>query len=470
MHARPLKILGLIAPMFAMGAGGAYTGALTTADIFSQFNAVIFGNFSTSSDVEGRTIVGGNLTGGATFDLNPVGAAASAYSALSVYGSATSAGSYNVNNAGGIAIAGSNAASFNLNGGGSAYVGGANSGSLTLQNGIGSLAVVGSNSGTLQLGSGGTVYVGGTTGGINTTGSATVSINGNNTANLNINGGGTVSLNGSNLGTVSLNGGSLAYTGSQSGNLNLNGGATATKVASLALSAPTSTLGSFATTFQAPLTALSTQLNTLAVTSAATSANGAITFNATPNSSGVAVFDVNTSLFAANSTVNVKLGGATSVIVNVNVDSCVSSNCSFSLPNSVNFANPTGYAAAVLWNFVNATSLTFTNEFGGTGSRPAGRGQQQWTDRRHAGRGELQRQRRASQPSLQRDAHHRCIARGPGAGTSERRASGKRPRCPCHHPSPSQCPEPTGGPPDKPPQAVLDCFFDASSALIRSTS
>ena len=366
MHARPLKILGLIAPMFAMGAGGAYTGALTTADIFSQFNAVIFGNFSTSSDVEGRTIVGGNLTGGATFDLNPVGAAASAYSALSVYGSATSAGSYNVNNAGGIAIAGSNAASFNLNGGGSAYVGGANSGSLTLQNGIGSLAVVGSNSGTLQLGSGGTVYVGGTTGGINTTGSATVSINGNNTANLNINGGGTVSLNGSNLGTVSLNGGSLAYTGSQSGNLNLNGGATATKVASLALSAPTSTLGSFATTFQAPLTALSTQLNTLAVTSAATSANGAITFNATPNSSGVAVFDVNTSLFAANSTVNVKLGGATSVIVNVNVDSCVSSNCSFSLPNSVNFANPTGYAAAVLWNFVNATSLTFTNEFGGT--------------------------------------------------------------------------------------------------------
>jgi hypothetical protein len=54
------------------------------------------------------------------------------------------------------------------------------------------------------------------------------------------------------------------------------------------------------------------------------------------------------------------------VIVNVNVDSCVSSNCSFALPNSVNFSNPTGYAATVLWNFVNATNLTFSNEFGGS--------------------------------------------------------------------------------------------------------
>jgi hypothetical protein len=54
------------------------------------------------------------------------------------------------------------------------------------------------------------------------------------------------------------------------------------------------------------------------------------------------------------------------VIINVNVDSCVSTSCVFSLPNSLNFQNPTGYADAVLWNFVNATGLTFPNEIGGS--------------------------------------------------------------------------------------------------------
>jgi hypothetical protein len=37
-----------------------------------------------------------------------------------------------------------------------------------------------------------------------------------------------------------------------------------------------------------------------------------------------------------------------------------------SLPNSLNFANPTGYASSVLWNFVNATGLSFAGEIGGS--------------------------------------------------------------------------------------------------------
>ena len=69
---------------------------------------------------------------------------------------------------------------------------------------------------------------------------------------------------------------------------------------------------------------------------------------------------------AANSKVTINLDGATSVVVNVNVDSCVFGNRSFSLPTSVNFNRPIGYAATVLWNFVNATSLNFSNEFGGS--------------------------------------------------------------------------------------------------------
>ena len=319
--------------MAATMSGTARAGTLSATGIFSQFNAVIFGNFSTTSDVEGRTAVGGNLTGGATFDLNPAGAASSAFSALSVYRNATSGRSYNVNRAGGVTIAGTNNVSFNLNGGGSAYVGGTNRGALSLSNGSGSLNVIGANSGTLTLNSGGSVYLGAGTsgGGLNASGSTAVQIQGNNGANL-----------------------------------NLNGGATATKVSSLTLTAPTSTLGSFASTFQTQLTALSTHLNGVAPNSNATTSNRSIAFNAAPNSSGVAVFDVNTSLFAPNSTVTINVAGASSIITNVNVDSCVSNNCSFALPNSVNFSNPTGYAATVLWNFVNATNLTFSNEFGGS--------------------------------------------------------------------------------------------------------
>jgi choice-of-anchor A domain-containing protein len=367
MNARLPRIVGLIAPLVVASIGTAQAVALSTSGIFGQFNAVVFGNFSSTSDVEGRTVVGGNLTGGATFNLNPAGVAASSFSALTVYGNATSGGNFNIDNTGGVTIAGSNNVSFNLNGGGSAYVGGANTGNLSLSNGSGNLTVVGANTATLQLSSGGSVYVGGTVGAINVSGSASVSINGNNSANLNLNGGGTVALAGSNTGTISMNGGSLTYTGNQNGNLNLNNGATAAKVSSLSLTAPvSSTLGSFASTFQTPLTNLSTQLNSVAANSTATSSNGAISFNARPDTTGTAVFDINSSLLTTNSTVTMTLNNAASVIINVNVDSCVSNNCAFSLPASLNFNNPTGYAATVLWNFVNATNLTFPNEFGGS--------------------------------------------------------------------------------------------------------
>ena len=355
----------LLATLAVISGAPARAGTLSAGDMFSQFNAVIFGDFTSTSDVEGRTVIGGNLTGGATFNLNPAAAAASSYSALTVYGSATSAGNYNIDAAGSVAVAGNNNASFNLNGGGSAYVGGTNSGNLTTSNAPASITVVGANAGNLQLNSGGTVYVGGTTGGISTGGSTAVSIAGNSSANLNLNGGGTVALAGSNYGTISLSGGSVSYTGSK-GNMNLNGGATATQVPSLSLTPPASTLGSFASVFQTQLTALSTQLNGVTANSGLTASNGAIAFNAAPNSSGVAVFDVKTSAFKPNSTVTINLDGATSVIINVIVDSCVQSNCSFALPNSMNFTNPTGYAATVLWNFVNATNLTFSNEFGGS--------------------------------------------------------------------------------------------------------
>jgi choice-of-anchor A domain-containing protein len=361
MNRIALPLAGLLAALIG---GGAHATTLTDSQIFSQFNAVIFGNFSASSEVEGRTVAGGDLTSGTNFQIRN-GLASSAFGALSVYGSVNDGGgSLNVDNGGVIAVAGNNNANFSMNTGGSAYIGGANSGNLSISGGTGGLNVIGANSGNLSLSSGGSVYVGnGNNANISVNGATTLGINGNTNGTVALAGGSTLSLNGSNNGTIQLNGGSLTYTGSAGNVTNINGGS-ATKVSSLNLSAPTSTLGSFATTFQTPLTALSAQLNGVAANSIATSSGGAVTFNAAPNSSGVAVFDVNTSLFSGASTVTMNLDGATSVIINVNVDSCVVNVCTFS--PTANFQNPTGYASTVLWNFVNATNLNFTTEFGGS--------------------------------------------------------------------------------------------------------
>jgi len=344
----------------------AHATALSVADIFSQFNVVTFGNFSTSSDVEGRTVVGGNLTGGASFDINPGSAASSAFASLTVYGNATYGGTANINNGRGVTISGSNNVNFNLNSGGAAYIGGTNSGNLSFATNNDTVVVGGANTGNIQLPSG-SVYVGGNSGTISTSGNSTIAINGNNSGNLNLNGSSTVSLAGANSGTISLSGGSVTYTGSR-GNMNLNGGATAAQVGSLSLAQPASTLSSFSTLFQTPLTQLSAQLDKLSANSTTSGTSGAIAFNASPDKTGTAVFDINASLFAANSTITLNLNGATTVIVNVMVDSCVSTptTCALSLPTSLNFADPTGYAANVLWNFVNATGITFGTEFGGS--------------------------------------------------------------------------------------------------------
>jgi choice-of-anchor A domain-containing protein len=356
------RIAGLLAAWFAVTPGRAAATTLTDSQIFSQFNAVIFGNFNASSEVEGRTVVGGNVTSGSNFTIKS-GLNPSSFGALSVYGSVTDSGVLNIDNGGSVAIAGSNSAKFNLNNGGSAYVGGTNNGTLQAAGGSSALTVIGTNNGALSLANGGSVYVGnGNAGNITSNGSATLGINGGTSGSVSMNSGSTLSLNGGNTGTIELNGGSLTYAGSEGSVTKINGGSV-TQVASVNLTAPTSTLGSFATTFLTPLTQLSTQLSGVAANSIASSSSGAVTFNAAPNSSGVAVFNINSSLFSGASSVTINLDGATSVIINVNVDSCSTNVCTFA--PTANFLNPTDYASAVLWNFVNATNLNFTTEFGG---------------------------------------------------------------------------------------------------------
>lgn len=96
---------------------------LSFSDILTQFNLVVFEDAKNSSEVEGRTFVGGDLTGISNYWIGGAygSQAPSAYAAITVGGDLT--GWANVNN-GGTVVVGGNASQVNLNGGGSAKVGG----------------------------------------------------------------------------------------------------------------------------------------------------------------------------------------------------------------------------------------------------------------------------------------------------------------------------------------------------------
>lgn len=379
-----------------------------TIDLLDQFNAIIFGSFTSNHDVEGRTVIGGDMNGGATFALKPLNGTSS-YPALTVYGKETSSNTFNINQGAGVTIQGSNSGNFTLNGGGSVFVGGgnsgnfstsgsgsasigivgANTGTLALSNGgsitvgsnnsgnginvsggTGTVSVLGSNSAGVTLNSGGSVYVGpGNSGNVNVSGSnSSVFVNGSNTSQITLNSSGTVKIHGDS-GNVTVGGGSVTYSGSKTGNINANGGATVTNgpVSLTPPAAPSNTLPNFASTFQTPLTQLSTQLAGLTSNSHVLTNGNQVTLSAAPDSTGQAVLNIDSSVFAANALVNIALNGASTFIINVAIAGCNgSSGCGLSLPNSLNFQSPTSYASEVLWNFSDATSLNFPSEFGGT--------------------------------------------------------------------------------------------------------
>ena len=311
-----------------LAAGPVRAQSLTAGQILQEFNAVIFGNFASSSDVEGRTVIGGNLTNGATFNLDPSSSeGSSTFRALSVYGS-TTGGSLNIDNGGGVTVAGLNQATLSLNGGSSVYIGGANSGNVTVNGGTASIGINGNNTATVTANGGGVIAINGKSGNINGNGTSTT----------------TVDLPKSSDKTGNINNATIHY-----GAVHL-----------------TNPLPTFSSTFQTPLTNLSTQLKTVAPNSTVTSSNGTVTFNATPNAQGQAIFNISASvLTAGNENVVLNANGATTIIIDV-AATCNGATCAISLPSSTNFLNPTADASDVLWNFYNATSLSFGSEFGGT--------------------------------------------------------------------------------------------------------
>jgi choice-of-anchor A domain-containing protein len=317
--------LFLVASLLA--AGSARAQVLTANQILDQFNAVIFGDFSSSADVEGRAAIGGSLTGAGTFYINPGAEAASTFAALSVYGNSSGGGTVNINNGGGITVGGLNNATLSLNGGTSVFIGGANSGNITVSGGVANIGINANNTATITANGGGTIKINGKGGNINGAGTTNVYLP--KTADNN----GSINNATVHFGTVSL----------------------------------TNPLPSFATTLQTPLTTLSTQLNSMVANSTVSSAGGTTTFNAKPNASGQAVFDISASvLTAGNTRIVLNANAATTIIINVTAP-CSGGVCAVTLPTSTNFfGGSTTYAVDMLWNFYNATTLNLGSEFVGT--------------------------------------------------------------------------------------------------------
>ena len=100
----------LSAGLLATGAGAT---PLTASEILGQFNLVVLGSSSSTSSVEGRSFIGGSLSGG---DYNTRSyAPASAYDELVVGGSIS--GNIKVNNGGDATIGGSGSGVLEMNGG-----------------------------------------------------------------------------------------------------------------------------------------------------------------------------------------------------------------------------------------------------------------------------------------------------------------------------------------------------------------
>jgi choice-of-anchor A domain-containing protein len=252
--------------------------ALTAGEVLNQFNLVTLGDATIYSHVDGRSYIGGDLTGnGAVFAMHPSDMPSSSFSGLTVDGSAS-----------GLSVT---------------------AGGATI---LGDL----SNS---NINSGATVVTG-------------------NASNTNFNG----------------SGGSYVY-GTKSG-VNANSGTMSSTAAANQVNTAQST------NFSSVLTGVSNGLQALSSTGSYWSVSGnRVTFTAVANSNGLAVFD----LTGVDDTLlnygefDFNLGSASTVVFNSDVSSA---------NIHANFLN--GSAAAIgsktIWNFYNASSLTFGTQFGGS--------------------------------------------------------------------------------------------------------
>ncbi len=95
--------------------GTAHADQLTAATILQDFNAVIYDNASTSADIEGAAVVGGNFSGATVYN-SPTGSQPAGFGALTVFGS-TSGNTIDIDNGGNAYVGGTKGATISFNGG-----------------------------------------------------------------------------------------------------------------------------------------------------------------------------------------------------------------------------------------------------------------------------------------------------------------------------------------------------------------
>jgi choice-of-anchor A domain-containing protein len=259
----------LVAMATALAASPALADSMIAGtDVLRTWNLVVLGDLTSSSEVEGRTFVGGNLNGNSSnYQIQPIAASSTGTPGLTV-------------------------------------VGDVNGGAKNLNNGSG--AVVG----------------------------------GNVNSGLNLNG----------AAQTVLVGGTISNT-----NVNQN-----TVTAGLASSNPAfaQNLTQQKSLIETSMTGLSASMGTQTSNSQLSINGNTGTFNAQPDSSGVAVFNISAADLDKIGEIKFNLNGADTAIVNV-TGSSITLNDNF-LGGTQNLGEH------VIWNFPDATSLSLTTAWGGS--------------------------------------------------------------------------------------------------------
>lgn len=269
--------------------------------LLNQYNLITSGNVKNSSHVDGNALIGGNVSGG---EYNNHRTSNAIVPSLTVGGNTT--GQIKTHGKG-VNVAGNVAGDITINDGGDAYFG--------------------SVSGTVQ-----------------------------NNANNN----GSTSVVGNISGNVNTNGGNTIHGGTVTGYAGANGSGRVLNQSVTTPFDPTTT----ATNAINTLSQFSNNLSGLDSNSNYSINYGKVTFNATADSNGLAIFSIDNakSFFDSAYEFAFNIGSATSILFNVFSDGATDLNL------HANFlgGSASNLGSILLWNFVDATSLNVNAQFGGS--------------------------------------------------------------------------------------------------------
>jgi len=116
-HIRTVSLsLAAIAAVLPASPVLADSAMIAGTDVLRTWNLVVLGDLTSSSEVEGRTFVGGNLSGNSSnYQIQPIAASSTGTPGLTVVGD-VNGGSKNLNNGSGAVVGGSVNSGLNLNG------------------------------------------------------------------------------------------------------------------------------------------------------------------------------------------------------------------------------------------------------------------------------------------------------------------------------------------------------------------